>query len=285
MLIINPTGLFGGDRLRHCSDFAQMHWPRIFLASNGFARIELNYHKIVAAAYGTFKTVPTPSEINGVLAEYIDSYLLFAYSVDGQIWGQWDTNFKLPKFKTAEDRRSPDPPEPAFSMWLMAYRNKKQTLSCTSEEFQKYSENIPRILLPAVAVADAIADAEKNSCSPASGERVADEPHSDQKAPPARKSRDLTTEQQAGFDAFYSLYPRHKGRKPAEAAWKKIPAELYGTAMAGLRAQLPGLMEKDPEFRRLPATWLNQQGWSDEPDAPRKDRFEKMFPEASKEQA
>ena len=43
MLILKPDGLFAGDRIRHCSDAAQLHWPRIFLASNGFARIELNY--------------------------------------------------------------------------------------------------------------------------------------------------------------------------------------------------------------------------------------------------
>jgi hypothetical protein len=40
--IIDPEGLFGGDRLRRCSNVAQLHWPRLFLGSDGFARLENN---------------------------------------------------------------------------------------------------------------------------------------------------------------------------------------------------------------------------------------------------
>jgi hypothetical protein len=54
MSIIDADGLFSGDRLRRCSTAAQLHWPRLFLASDGFGRLELNYHKVVARAYATF---------------------------------------------------------------------------------------------------------------------------------------------------------------------------------------------------------------------------------------
>ena len=54
MSIIDPSGLFGGDRLRRCSNVAQLHWPRLFLASDGFARLEMNYARIIGRAYPTF---------------------------------------------------------------------------------------------------------------------------------------------------------------------------------------------------------------------------------------
>ena len=41
MAIIDREGLFGGDRLRRCSNAAQLHWPRLFLAADGFARLEI----------------------------------------------------------------------------------------------------------------------------------------------------------------------------------------------------------------------------------------------------
>lgn len=46
MAIIDPEGLFSGDRLRRCSNLAQLHWPRLYLAANGFARLEINFAKI-----------------------------------------------------------------------------------------------------------------------------------------------------------------------------------------------------------------------------------------------
>ena len=42
MAIINPDGLFGGDRLRRCSNIVQLHWPRLYLAGDGFGRLELS---------------------------------------------------------------------------------------------------------------------------------------------------------------------------------------------------------------------------------------------------
>src|SRR5581483_9249062 len=102
MAIINPEGLFGGDRLRRCSNDAQLHFCRLFLAANGLGRLEWNYHKIVPRAYGTFHPAPSEAELQTYLQEYVENYLLFPYRWDGQIWGQWDTPVEfLPRYKTA----------------------------------------------------------------------------------------------------------------------------------------------------------------------------------------
>jgi hypothetical protein len=116
MAIIDPEGLFNGDRLRRCSNAAQLHWPRLFLASDGFARLEINYARIIGRACPTFKPYPTEAALQACLQEYANSYLLFLYEAGGALWGQWDTRKELlPRYKTAQDRRSPIPPEPGFT--------------------------------------------------------------------------------------------------------------------------------------------------------------------------
>src|SRR5215472_7940698 len=108
MAIIDPEGLFNGDRLRRCSNSAQLHWPRLFLASDGFGRLEINYARIAGRAYSTFNPIPAEADLQGWIQEYVKNYLLFLYEVDGRVWGQWDTRPELlPRYKTASDRRSP----------------------------------------------------------------------------------------------------------------------------------------------------------------------------------
>jgi hypothetical protein len=129
MSVIDPEGLFNGDRLRRCSNAAQLHWPRLFFASDGFARLEINYARIVGRAYPTFNPVPPEAELQACVEEYAKNYLLFLYWVGGQVWGQWDTRKELlPRYKTAADRRSPIPPEPAFTEWKQSYREENKVL-------------------------------------------------------------------------------------------------------------------------------------------------------------
>jgi len=129
MAIIDADGLFGGNRWRGCSNEAQLHWPRLFLASDGFGRLELNHHKIIARAYSTFSPAPSEAELLGYLQEYSRNYLLFIYGIDGQLWRQWDTPAEfLPRYKSAIDRRSPIPPEPEFSEWKKRYRSETKSL-------------------------------------------------------------------------------------------------------------------------------------------------------------
>jgi hypothetical protein len=78
--------------------------------------------------------------------EFATNHLLFVYGFEGQVWGQWDTPLEnLPRYKTASDRRSPAPPEPAFTEWKAAYRDSRKafpkSFSNLSEAFTKLSEN------------------------------------------------------------------------------------------------------------------------------------------------
>src|SRR5882672_3563615 len=128
MAVIDPIGLFGGDRLRHCTDAAQLHWPRLFLASDGFGRLEINHARIIGQAYPTFQAPLSPADLQGFIEEYSKNHLLFLYEVNGRIWGQWDTRSEfLPRYKTTADRRSPIPPEPAFTEWKKRYREESKS--------------------------------------------------------------------------------------------------------------------------------------------------------------
>jgi hypothetical protein len=141
--IIDPDGLFGGERLRRCSDEAQLHWPRFYVASNGYARLEINYEKIVARVYASFTNPPSEDEILKWIKEYRDNYLLFLYEVDGRVWGQWDVRQNLlPRHKTAADNRSPFPPEPEWTNWLKRYRAESTSFPKLSEIFGEFPTGV-----------------------------------------------------------------------------------------------------------------------------------------------
>jgi hypothetical protein len=117
MVVINPKGLFSGDRIARLSDQAKLYWPWFFLSSNGFARIEINYRKFKTEILGAFDHPMTEQEYLVLIKEY-SSQLLFLYQDNGQIWGQWDTSAKwLPIHKTAADKRSPSPKHADFLKW------------------------------------------------------------------------------------------------------------------------------------------------------------------------
>lgn len=72
------------------------------------------------------------------------------------------------------------------------------------------------------------------------------------------------------FDVFWQGYPRKVGKPQALAAFKKaVKRESVGVILiaVGLLAADPNL----PEKRFIPhaATWLNRDGWNDEPYPPR----------------
>ncbi|MGV8081080.1 MAG: hypothetical protein AB2L22_13630 [Syntrophales bacterium] len=74
------------------------------------------------------------------------------------------------------------------------------------------------------------------------------------------------------FGLFYSAYPRHEGRKPAEKAWTKVLKKGNGTIQAIMTALEQQKTHKEclrssgqfcPEWP-LPASWLNGERWTDE---------------------
>jgi hypothetical protein len=68
------------------------------------------------------------------------------------------------------------------------------------------------------------------------------------------------------FDRFWKTYPRREAKGAARKAWDKAitraPAGLI-IAAAGAYRDRPG---RKPEYTAHPASWLNQDRWTDEPN-------------------
>jgi hypothetical protein len=142
MAIIDPDGLFFGERLAACSDLAQLYWPRFFLAANGCGRLELAYKSLISRVFANFKNIPESSEIWAIFREYEANYLAVIYeSVSGGWWCQFITPEKcLPKFKTARDKRTPEPPLEFLEAAQKGYLQWKKDKSIKNMTFQKISE-------------------------------------------------------------------------------------------------------------------------------------------------
>ncbi len=131
MALIKAEGMFGGERLRACSDEAQLHWPRFLVLSNSFARFEVDFDKIVGVAYAGFKVKPTPDQLRGVLKEYSDNFLLFIYTAaDGSLWAEWVTEKENTlRYHTKADHQSPSPDPDALEAFRRAYVDFKRVKS------------------------------------------------------------------------------------------------------------------------------------------------------------
>lgn len=83
----------------------------------------------------------------------------------------------------------------------------------------------------------------------------------------SRSSKRLGTDDDPGFVAFWAAYPRRTSKGAARKAWAAAvkkgnePCELIAAAerYAVSRA------DADPQFTPHPSTWLNAEGWADEP--------------------
>jgi len=143
-MIILPEGLLRGERLASCSDEAQVHFARILALANGYGRMELNAKTILREAYANFRVPPTHDDLAGWLREYARAHLLFIYKAeDGKPWGQWcgAPPQSLPKWKTAADRRSPEPNPSQIAAFMSEYAEKKRRASEESGDFLNIAED------------------------------------------------------------------------------------------------------------------------------------------------
>lgn len=73
-----------------------------------------------------------------------------------------------------------------------------------------------------------------------------------------------------GFTAFWFAYPRKTGKGNARKVWKKLkPSKaLQQKILTALEQQKKSQQwtKDNGKFIPLPATWLNQERWDDEPD-------------------
>jgi hypothetical protein len=70
------------------------------------------------------------------------------------------------------------------------------------------------------------------------------------------------------FAVFYGLYPRKMARKDAEKAWKKLTLDQQLECIEAMPNYLKywKIKETAKDFIPYPATFLNQERWTDEID-------------------
>lgn len=139
MAIIDPEGLFSGERLAACSDPAQLYWPRFFLAANSCGRIELSYKSLISRVFGNFLAPPKSDELWAIFREYENNFLAVLYeSESGVWWCQFITSEKfLPKYKKTRDEQSPAPTFEMMETHRRGYLDWKRSKSFKNQSFQK----------------------------------------------------------------------------------------------------------------------------------------------------
>jgi hypothetical protein len=72
------------------------------------------------------------------------------------------------------------------------------------------------------------------------------------------------------FDEFWSIYPRRKCKKAARIAYDRARRRHWKREeiLAGVMRYAEECCGTDPRFIAHPATWLNGERWTDEPDIP-----------------
>lgn len=70
------------------------------------------------------------------------------------------------------------------------------------------------------------------------------------------------------WEKFWAAYPRKKDKGAAEKAWNKAIREGADpkTILNGVFFYRIDIANKDAQYIKYPATWLNARGWQDEPD-------------------
>lgn len=69
------------------------------------------------------------------------------------------------------------------------------------------------------------------------------------------------------FDSFWSMYPRKTGKGKARESYRTARKKASAGEIAeGLERQLSTFAASEIRFVPLPATWLNQERWTDEGD-------------------
>lgn len=69
-----------------------------------------------------------------------------------------------------------------------------------------------------------------------------------------------------GFSTAWALWPRKEAKKDAEKAWhqKVTTPTTEARVFAALEWQVPMLLEREPQYRPLFASWLRGERWDDE---------------------
>jgi hypothetical protein len=67
------------------------------------------------------------------------------------------------------------------------------------------------------------------------------------------------------FNAFYEAFPRHQGKGAARKSYERARGKTDEAAILAGAERYRDDPNRDAEFTCLPATWLNQERWGDDP--------------------
>ncbi len=76
----------------------------------------------------------------------------------------------------------------------------------------------------------------------------------------------------ASFEAWWDAYPRKVGKRTARTAWERACRREDPHVVLAATEHFRDDPNRDPAFTPHPATWLNRDGWADEPCQPRNRR-------------
>jgi hypothetical protein len=271
MNIVDPKGLLEGERLAACSDNAQLHWQRLYVAANGYARLELSYSGIISSVYRSFKNPPSEDQLWGFFEEFAANFLAILYQVDGVWWAQFDTSAKyMPRYKTARDENSPGPTVELLDHHRNGYREWKKSKSIQNQRFQKFSENLGSV--PKVSAAVAVVGVVVGAGAEVQNVSKTTSSHPEASLGESEANSDLS---------IYKAYPRKVGKKAAlisinKAIKRLVKGEFDASPMSPSDAR-QSLMDSVQEYARSavgsqadlskipnPATWFNQGRYDDD---------------------
>lgn len=254
MAIIDPDGLFSGDRLAACSDLAQLYWPRLFIAANSCARLELSYTSIISKIFKNFRKPPKSDELWAIFEEYDKNCLAILYEVNGTWWCQFVTSEKyLPKYKRTRDSLTPAPPPDALDVFKFGYLEWKKTNSFTAHVFRnvlKVSDGKGR---EGVGVGIGVGE-ESTLARPLNGTGK------------AHRARFTPGE----IESIYERYPRKVAKAEALRAISKALDNLDDQDPVGaLRARVMQFAASPAghkgQYVPYPASWFNAKHYLDDP--------------------
>jgi hypothetical protein len=287
MAYIDPSGMFGGERMALLSDSAKMAWPWFWCASNTVGRIELNYRAFCDGPFRQFRRPPTEKQFWEWVTEFHEANLMFAYENNGKAWGQWDVTEKyLPKYKTEKDKKTPAPMLRAFVEWQKRYLERKQEALSGKCPVLSISGNLPETLkLPAnspvsigvVVGVDLGLDKTNNSAAYAAGdlfhETATDSPimvrptvHPAKGKRSSEEIQKALGERLAWWEEFWAIFPCRDGKLPGMDAFERRikTLDLFTEVLSGARAYAERF-KRGPDMKlKYAQGWINDERWTDE---------------------
>ncbi len=145
MALIDPEGLFFGERMRKCSDKSRLLWPYLFVAANTAGRLRLSYEDLLDKVFVGFRNPPTQQEITEAISDYRRNFLAYPYQSGGEFWLQFYRKSGFtPRYEKAKDQKTAPPPA-AYWEWINSYKKPNSLLSTlftSSENCEKFAIGI-----------------------------------------------------------------------------------------------------------------------------------------------